>query len=226
MERNAKSIRTQEARRHDLIQGALRSIALHGFQNSTVQTISEEAGVSRGLMAHYFDSKEDLLLATFQYLARNLDTEVRRRVRCVGRDPLLRLMAVAAATFSEANSDRGHAKVWLAFWGIATWKPEALALHRRLWGDYRRSIERLMERAANERGLVFDTKAAALVFTQLVDGLYLGWVLEEAYTLDDAQKLLLDWLCERFSEPHGTCDRMLELIRVESAGQSANAPGE
>ena len=50
----AKRTRTIIARRQDLIQGTIKSIGNLGYHNSTVQTICEAAGLSRGLIGHYF----------------------------------------------------------------------------------------------------------------------------------------------------------------------------
>ena len=40
---------------------ALEIISEHGIQNTSISKIAKEAGVSKGLMYNYFESKEDLL---------------------------------------------------------------------------------------------------------------------------------------------------------------------
>ncbi|MFP3648774.1 TetR family transcriptional regulator, partial [Paraburkholderia sp. SIMBA_054] len=67
MRKAVKKRQTNEIRRQDLILATLNSIVKHGYLNSTINTISEESGFSRGLINHYFDSKEDLLTAAHRY---------------------------------------------------------------------------------------------------------------------------------------------------------------
>jgi TetR/AcrR family transcriptional repressor of bet genes len=79
-------------------------------------------------------------------------------------------------------------------------RPEVLELHRRLWGRYRASIQRRITAAAAARGLDIDIRTTTLVYTQLIDGLWLGWVLEDAYDLPTCRKVMRDWLCMVFRE--------------------------
>jgi TetR/AcrR family transcriptional repressor of bet genes len=111
MATSAKRTKTIMARRLDLIQGTIRSIATLGYNNSTVQTICEAAGLSRGLIGHYFKGKDDLLLEAFRYLVGRADEETRTAVRAVGNDPLHRLLAATEATFNRAIEDRSPAGV-------------------------------------------------------------------------------------------------------------------
>ena len=115
----AKRTRTIIARRQDLIQGTIKSIAALGYGNSTVQTICEAAGLSRGLIGHYFKGKDDLLIEAFSHLCARADEETRKAIRAVGRDPLQRLLAATAVTFESATS-RENALVWLACCGVAS----------------------------------------------------------------------------------------------------------
>lgn len=197
MKRALKRVLTIEARRNDLILGTLRSIQKHGYQNSTVQTICEESGLSRGLVSHYFDGKEDLLLAAFQYLNAQLDAEARKAVRAAGPDPFRRLLAAGLVTFAR---ERPYTQVTLHFWSVTLSNPEAQAHHRELWGRFRSAIERLMRKAAEDRDIEIDIRHSAITFTQLIDGLWLGWVLEDVYDLETCRKLVRDWLCTLFNE--------------------------
>jgi AcrR family transcriptional regulator len=55
-----------EARRVQLIDTALAVFAAKGFATATVKDLSEAAGVTEGLLYHYFRSKEDLLRAALE----------------------------------------------------------------------------------------------------------------------------------------------------------------
>jgi AcrR family transcriptional regulator len=49
--------------REKLLETALALFAEHGFEGTTIKELSERAGVSMGLMYHYFKNKESLLEA-------------------------------------------------------------------------------------------------------------------------------------------------------------------
>ena len=53
-----------EPRRRQIIDGLRSAIVKHGLADASVQRIAGYAGVPAGLIHHYFDSKEDLLIAT------------------------------------------------------------------------------------------------------------------------------------------------------------------
>ncbi len=53
------AIRT--TRRKIIIETALKMFAKHGYHSTSISQISKEAGISKGLMYNYFESKEELL---------------------------------------------------------------------------------------------------------------------------------------------------------------------
>ncbi|MFD0870307.1 MULTISPECIES: TetR/AcrR family transcriptional regulator [Paenibacillus] len=59
--RQQKALETK----NKLIDAALRTFSRKGFKESTTKDIAKEAGVTDGLIYHYFQSKEDLLWAIF-----------------------------------------------------------------------------------------------------------------------------------------------------------------
>lgn len=51
----------REESKQKIIDAALTLFAKKGYENASISMIAKEAGVSKGLMYNYFDSKEDLL---------------------------------------------------------------------------------------------------------------------------------------------------------------------
>ena len=197
MRREERKIVTLETRRHELIVATLASIRRHGYINSTIATISEESGLSRGLISRYFQSKDDLLLFAFRYLMDLLDEYHRTVVRAWGTSHFDKLLASAMVPFIRVDL---YPDVWLHFWSASRFQPEYAAMHRSLWGRYRASIQRRITVVAAERGLTLDIPGTALMFTQLIDGLWLGLTLEETYDHNECRRLLRNWLCEVFRE--------------------------
>ena len=197
---SAKRTRTITARRQDLIDGTIRSIAEHGYANSTVQTICESVGLSRGLIGHYFQGKDDLLIEAFRHMCARSDERMRLAIDAVGEDPLQRLLAATRVTFESASS-RDNALVWLACCGVAPWNGSMTELHNRLYRRYRAWIERMIGQAAAERGIALNAKRAALTYAQMVDGFWIGWLMDKnAFSLDEATQIVSDWVLDLLGE--------------------------
>lgn len=201
----AKRTKTIMARRQDLIQGTIQSIATLGYNNSTVQSICDAAGLSRGLIGHYFKGKDDLLLEAFRHLVSDAEENTRQAIRAVGTDPLQRLLAASSAAFSRAQAEGdkefNSSLVWLACWGVSPWVPEMKALQSKLWRRYRHWVERMFAQAAEERGLKIDARRAAIMYSELINGLWIGWLLDnEAYSPETAAGIVSDWLLDFFGE--------------------------
>jgi len=200
MASSAKRTQTIIARRQDLIQGTIKSIASLGYNNSTVQTICEAAGLSRGLIGHYFKGKDDLLIEAFRHHCAQADEKMRQAIRAVGEDPLQRLLAATSVTFGSW-ADREDSLVWHAFCGVAPWNAEMRELHQRLYRRYRLWIERMIDQAAKQRSLEIDAKRAAVTYVQMVDGFWMGWIMDpDAYSMDEVTKIVSDWLLDLFGE--------------------------
>ncbi|HMD29644.1 MAG TPA: TetR family transcriptional regulator, partial [Steroidobacteraceae bacterium] len=73
----------EDARRRQLVDVTIDSLAEVGFVGTTLAQIAARAEVSPGLVAHYFDDKDGLLEAAFRSLARRVGSQVRTRLRQV-----------------------------------------------------------------------------------------------------------------------------------------------
>ena len=61
-----------DARRTQILDGARRAFAEHGYEGATVARLEEATGLSRGAIFHYFGNKQDLFVA----LAWDLNTRL------------------------------------------------------------------------------------------------------------------------------------------------------
>jgi len=52
-----------DARRAQILDGARRAFAEHGYEGATVARLEEATGLSRGAIFHYFGNKQDLFVA-------------------------------------------------------------------------------------------------------------------------------------------------------------------
>src|SRR3546814_4693131 len=83
--------RASEAeRREDLISATLDCIAEFGIQGATVRQIAARAGVTGGLIRHYFASKDQMLQAAYRQLMSGI-TETTTDAAAEGADARIRL---------------------------------------------------------------------------------------------------------------------------------------
>jgi AcrR family transcriptional regulator len=56
----------KQARREQILAGAQRAFARHGYEGATVARLEQETGLSRGAIFSYFENKEGLFVALVQ----------------------------------------------------------------------------------------------------------------------------------------------------------------
>jgi betaine-aldehyde dehydrogenase len=96
-----KRIEPEDLRRRQLIAATIDTMAAEGFAATTLALIGQKAGVSPGLIAHYFANKDGLLEATLRSLAARLARGLSSRLRAA-RTPRERVQAVIEATPAPA----------------------------------------------------------------------------------------------------------------------------
>jgi TetR/AcrR family transcriptional repressor of bet genes len=166
-----------ETRRRLLIEAAERCLATHGIQGFTIDRICREAGVSRGLIGHYFAGKDALLAAV--YRSSLYGAIMDRMAKAAGAaTPTGRLEATIAAAFQPDTFKRANLLVWLALWGAAATNPTLQKVHRSLYRRYRARLAEEIAAVAAERRIAVDALVLARNIIALIDGLWLEWCLD------------------------------------------------
>ena len=148
---------SEENRRRHLIEVTIDSLAELGYVGTTLVQIAGRAGVSPGLVAHYFADKDGLLAAAFRTLVRRVGKQVRLRL-AAGRNAARPNSAIIDGHLAPEEFDRRTGRAWLAFWG-QTPQVESLGriqavYQRRMLSNLLSSLERLVpaEEAQQPRG--------------------------------------------------------------------------
>ena len=81
----------KDTRKQQLIDATMASIAELGLQNTTIISISRRAGMSSGIISHYFGGKQGLIEAALRYLLDHLGKELRERMARTDGSPEQRL---------------------------------------------------------------------------------------------------------------------------------------
>ncbi len=168
-----------EFRRKALIEGCIESMAKNGVGGTTVKTICEAAGASRGLISHYFDSKDDLVAAALKHLYAQVAKNVAIAINDSGSSAVDRLHAMPRAIFSEPVLTEQNLTAFLSFWHEIRFNTAVQEVNRGLYADYIKRTEQLFINAANELEHEIDAHRAALGLVVLCDGLWLGMSIHD-----------------------------------------------
>jgi TetR/AcrR family transcriptional regulator len=77
--------------RDKLIEGAIKVFANYGYDKASTTLIAKKAGLSKGLIFHYFGNKDDLYVQTYKSAVRLLATQIVERIDYTEKDLLRRL---------------------------------------------------------------------------------------------------------------------------------------
>jgi TetR/AcrR family transcriptional repressor of bet genes len=143
----------REIRRAQLIDATLLTIDQTGLAGTTLASVAQRAGISTGIVSHYFGDKDGLLEATMRHVLRDLWQATASRRRAAKADPRSKLRAVVAANFDAGQTSGPVMKTWLAFWSESMHKPQLRRLQyvntRRLNSNLCADFSRALPRAAS-----------------------------------------------------------------------------
>ncbi|MAW99839.1 MAG: betaine-aldehyde dehydrogenase [Sphingomonas sp.] len=197
-----------DGRARQLIEMTIDSLAEVGFSGTTLAEIAGRAGVSAGLVAHYFKDKNGLLEATFRALVFELSESVRMRLRSAD-GPRARVQAIIDANLSAKEMDPRTSTVWLALWGQALQIP-ALGRIQRVY--QRRMISNLSHSLRELDTTQAATKLAPMI-AAMIDGVWLRGALSRWQETDpESAREMLTVFVDDY------------LLHTPAKGQSATAP--
>jgi len=132
-----------EKRRDEIAMVACRVVAEGGFDQATIVRIAREAGYTTGMVAHYFDTKQEIIIAALRLMLRRIDERLQRNSE--GERPdlltlLMEMLPVDEERFIECA-------FWTAFWGQVTADKRLRRINSWLHREYQRLFERCLSRA-------------------------------------------------------------------------------
>lgn len=171
--RQAFTRESADARRADLIEATAACLADVGLAGTNVRAICARAGVSPGLLRHYFGGIDDLVAATYQATSDRMDAIFAAAVTGAGADPRARLTAYLTASFRPPVTDPELLGAWTAFWALARSDARMAEIHAESYAGYRARLGELLT-ACGAR----DAERLAIMLTAMVDGLWLELSLD------------------------------------------------
>jgi TetR/AcrR family transcriptional regulator len=91
----SKFLSLEPAKREPILNAALKEFTRKGFDDASTNEIVKEAGISKGLLFHYFNTKKELFLFLFDYSIEILKTEYIELLNTKERDIFARYRQAA-----------------------------------------------------------------------------------------------------------------------------------
>lgn len=130
-----------DQRRDEIALVACRVVARYGFEQATIVRIAREAGYTTGMVAHYFDTKQDIIVAALRLILRRVEERLTRQAEALEQPDLLALLTetlpVDARRFTECA-------FWTAFWGQILADKRLKRVNASLHREYQRLFERCL----------------------------------------------------------------------------------
>jgi TetR/AcrR family transcriptional repressor of bet genes len=127
-----------DRRREEIAQVACQVVAEMGFRQATIARIARAAGYTTGMVAHYYDSKQDIILAALRLILKRIEERLRRR-EGEGDADLLSVLSEALALDKQRFIECAF---WMAFWGQVSADKTLKRLNAWVHREYLRLFER------------------------------------------------------------------------------------
>ncbi len=172
---------SEESRRSALIAATQDLVAEGGPGAATVRAIAERAGVTPGLIRHYFQSKDELTRAAYRALMDGMTAKGSDAIEGVGAGPEERLAAFIAASLRPPVLDAGAVVLWAGYMHKVRSDPDLMAIHEAGYLAYRDALQRLIE-TLPRAPRIGQTRTEAIACNALIDGLWVeGSLLPAAF---------------------------------------------
>lgn len=171
----------------------MRLFSEKGFHDTTIQEIAEEAGLGKGTIYWYWDSKEDLAFSLVEDMLSDFLGLIREaEFRDLPFSDNMRQLIHEASIHYEAQKD--HCRLLWKFRADRHYifNPDYVKKVTRYYQDIRRSLAGII-RKGMERGEINhdDPDELALVVLGVAEGLELEWLENEGFDLKGALQLVL-----------------------------------
>lgn len=185
----------EEARRAALIAATLDCIAEGGPQAATVRAIALKAGVTQGLIRHYFATKEDLIAAAHETLMSRLTEASAARLDELPADPLARLAGFVANAVTPPVVDPRAMALWAASVQLVPRDTAMRDVHEATYLAFRDRLEHMIAAALHAAGKPADpavTRRLAIAGNALLDGLWIeASLLPDHFATDDMTSIAI-----------------------------------
>ncbi|MEV5941987.1 TetR/AcrR family transcriptional regulator [Streptomyces sp. NPDC051994] len=182
---------TEQARRQQLIEATIDSIATRGYPATSLAAIAEQAGVSKAAVLYHYASKDKLTEATLTHVLERFMAYVSERVERAD-DPRGALVAYVRAMIGYQQANRRHVRVIVEMLLDDQGGTKLKTPGSHDTGGRRQGLAALLT-DGQEAGTFreFDTRTVALAIGGAIDGVIAHWLVHPELDLDAASEELV-----------------------------------
>lgn len=176
MTKQATKRLSRQERYDTLIDATYRCVAQNGLEGTTIRDIAEFAGITFGLIRHYFRNKEELIEATYTTITADMTKHARVAAEQAGPDPADKLFAFVKASLSEPFVRPHYLAFWSNFVGKVLFDPRMRDLHEQGFWQYRQVLTDLVTQTLAQAGQPLDERRLSLTVVKVnavIDGLWI-----------------------------------------------------
>lgn len=171
----------EDKRRQALVDATLALVAEGGAKAATVRAIAQKAGVTAGLIRHYFEGKDQLIAAAYRHLMDRMTEDSAAVLNAAPSDPAARLAAFVAAALKPPVVDPEALILWATFLQETHRDPAMKATHSQTYLSFRDRLQGLIAALPGLRDAA-EPRRMAIACNAVIDGLWMeGCVLPEAF---------------------------------------------
>jgi AcrR family transcriptional regulator len=191
-------------RRQEIVDATVRVMRRKGLLQTTSRDVAAEAGTSSGLLAHYFESHDHLLVCAFEQVAeRDL---ARMRALLQAEPDVVARLRVLLEEFSPAEHAWQY-RVWIDVWGAAAQSEALRRSSRRLNLRWVALVTEVFRTGAGDGSFrTPQPDASAWRLLALMDGLSVQLVAGQT---DADRTVLLGWVREAAAAEAGIAVEVL-----------------
>jgi TetR/AcrR family transcriptional regulator, transcriptional repressor of bet genes len=129
-----------DKRRDEIALVACRVVAAYGFDQATIVRIAREAGFTSGMVAHYFDTKQEIIVAALRLILRRIEERLTRPAQTAAPD----LLTVLTEALPIDEQRYIECAFWTAFWGQVSADKRMKRINAWVHREYMRLFERCL----------------------------------------------------------------------------------
>ena len=176
----------EQARRSQIVDTAILTIAQRGYSQASLAEIARKAGISKGVISYHFEGKDELFEEILTRLRSEPAAFVKQRVdACESAHDKLR--AYVRANFEHMKSHRTAYVALVEMWGSRGTAQGGQRFNAEAYEPSRKYIARILE-SGRQRGelALGSAMTVASVIQAAIDGVMLQWVFDEEHVDLDA----------------------------------------
>ena len=177
----------RDTRRAQVIEATIDCLADKGFSRTTVTEVAKRAGISHGLVLFHFQSKDNLLAETLDYLAEEYRANWQAALAVAGKAPEAQILALLQADFAPSVCTPARLAAWCAYWGESQSRP----LYQSRCGAndalYNETLVGICQRMNQLYGYAHNPERTARLIRIMTEGVWLDLMtLEGPYSVAEA----------------------------------------